>query len=256
MTSSEPLELAVSIDASPDTVFHTLVDPASFAEWMGAAMGKATIDPRVGGDVTVTFPHGLVVRGEVLELSPPTRLVLSWGVEGGDPFPPGATRVEFTVEPHGPGGARLRLRHHGLPDDKQRRDHRGGWNLYLSVLAARAAKTQHGDKLASVVGDWFAAWRESDASARANVLARCTSETVAFRHAYAALTGRTDLSQHIAASQQHMAGMQLEADGEPALCHGWVRFPWKVVKDGQVVSRGTNVGRLSEDSTFELVVGF
>ena len=255
MTKDAPLELDVVIDATPQTVFHTLVDPASFAVWMGAAMGKATIDPRVGGEVRVDFPSDLVVMGEVLEMEAPKRLVLSWGVKSGDPFPPGATRVEFLVEPLG-SGARLVLRHHGLPDEEQKQDHYGGWRLYTSVLAAHAASLQHGEKLGATLDAWFSAWREADAEERSALLATCTTDAVAFRHAYAALTGRQDLSQHIAASLQHMAGMRLEANGEPSLCHGWVRFPWKVTKDGQQVAEGMNVGLLGADSRFELVVGF
>jgi len=35
------------------------------------------------------------------------------------------------------GGTRVVLRHHDLPDDEQRENHRKGWTLYLDRLTTR-----------------------------------------------------------------------------------------------------------------------
>ena len=41
--------------------------------------------------------NGVPVRGEYLEVDPPHRVVISWGMAGSDDLPPGGSRVEFTL---------------------------------------------------------------------------------------------------------------------------------------------------------------
>ncbi|MGI9589960.1 MAG: SRPBCC family protein [Myxococcota bacterium] len=257
--SNVRVELQVEIAARPATVWQTLTEPESFGRWMGAAMGEAEIDPRLGGGIRVTFP-GTVVVGEITAFEAPKKLAFTWGYEGGQPVAPGASLVTLELDTlesgAAAGGTRLTLTHAGLPDEAAAAGHRGGWRLYTSVLAGLAAAAAHEAHLRPAVDGWFAAWAEPDAGRRAERLAGCTTEAVAFRHAFAALVGRDDLSGHIATSQRHMAGMTLEADGEPTLCHGFVKMPWRVVQDGAAVAAGVNFGQLDLDGRFSLVVGF
>jgi len=58
------------------------------------------------------------VRGQYLEIDPPHRVLVSWGVAGNPSMPPGATEVEFTLTPT-PAGTRLRLIHRGLPPSRK-----------------------------------------------------------------------------------------------------------------------------------------
>ena len=257
---TEELVLTVEAAARPDTVFGFFTDPESFDLWMGAAMGKARIAPRAGGEVRVDFPAfgdfpARRVRGEVTAMEPPRRFCFTWGYEGDDAFPPGSSTVQITLVPI-PRGTRVELRHAGLPTDELREAHRGGFRLYLSVLAARAADAEHLAGLDGRVSAWFEAWNTDDRSARAAALERCLGEKGEFRHAFAALRGRDDLSGHIGSSRTVMPGIRLEPRGRPELCHDTVRFGWQAVREGAVVSTGENFAVLAGDGRFALVAGF
>ncbi|MGH7543891.1 MAG: SRPBCC domain-containing protein [Gemmatimonadota bacterium] len=257
---SEELVLTVEVAARPETVFALFTDPASFDLWMGAAMGKATLVPEKGGEVRVDFPAfaefpARVVRGEVLALEPYRRFTFTWGYERSDDLPPGASTIEITLTPTDLGTT-VELRHTGLPTDELRRAHRGGFRLYLSVLAARAADAQHAAGLDGTVAAWFEAWNADDVGARRAALERCLTEDGEFRHAFAAVRGRDDLSGHIASSRAVMQGIRLEPNGRPELCHAYARFGWEAVREGGVVSTGENFAVLAGDGRFALVAGF
>src|SRR5919109_1370501 len=75
------------------------------------------------------------MRGEFVEVSPPHRVVFTWGFEDSTVgVPPGSSTVEVTLEPDG-DGTRLRLVHRDLPD-ASRADHDAGWDGMLERLAA------------------------------------------------------------------------------------------------------------------------
>lgn len=101
----------IEIEAPPEAIFSYLTDPAKLVLWMGAA---AQLDPRPGGLFSVQINPERVVRGEYLEVTPFSRLVLSWGWEGREDVPPGSSTVEITLTST-QTGTRLRLRHHNLP---------------------------------------------------------------------------------------------------------------------------------------------
>jgi uncharacterized protein YndB with AHSA1/START domain len=60
---------------------------------------------------------------------------MTWGWENNDAVPPGSTTVEITLTPEG-AGTILRLRHLGLPTDKEKHSHNEGWKQYTGNLAA------------------------------------------------------------------------------------------------------------------------
>jgi Activator of Hsp90 ATPase homolog 1-like protein len=60
--------------------------------WMGQ---HATLQPVPGGAFEVDI-NGVPVRGHYLEIDPPRRVLIAWGVTGNPALPPGATQVEFT----------------------------------------------------------------------------------------------------------------------------------------------------------------
>jgi uncharacterized protein YndB with AHSA1/START domain len=127
-------EFATSIDieAPPEIVFAHLVTPQRMLTWMGE---RADLEPLPGGCFAVDI-GGVPFRGEYVEVDEPRRVVVSWGVAGNDAFPPGASRVEFELEPT-PRGTTLRLTHTGLPDARVP-GHSAGWAHYLGRLGQAA----------------------------------------------------------------------------------------------------------------------
>lgn len=120
----------IVIDATPETIWPLLVDPARHVEWMGT---EAEIDPRPGGVYRVLARGAHQAAGEYVEVVPEEKVVFTFGWEGDEhPIPPGSTTVEISLHPEG-GKTRVRLVHRGLPDDAIA-DHTGGWTTYLDRL--------------------------------------------------------------------------------------------------------------------------
>ena len=94
-----------------EQVWRGLTDSAALSRWMF----PNDFAPRLGHHFTFQVPpnpkvgfEGLVVRCEVLECEPPSRLAFSWsaaGIEG--------TRVSFRLEPDG-DGTRVLFEHSGF----------------------------------------------------------------------------------------------------------------------------------------------
>jgi uncharacterized protein YndB with AHSA1/START domain len=133
-------EYATSIDiqAPPEVVFAHLTTAEGMVAWMGQ---HADLRPEPGGVFAVDI-NGTPMRGAYLELDPPRRVVVSWGIAGSSDFPPGTSRVEFTLTPIDTG-TRLDLRHTGLPDTRAT-GHAQGWANYLARLTLAAAGTDPG----------------------------------------------------------------------------------------------------------------
>jgi uncharacterized protein YndB with AHSA1/START domain len=130
------IEVTQRIEAPPEVVFAYLTDSRRFVKWMGVG---AELDPRPGGRYRIDVDGEHIASGQYQEVDPPHRLVMSWGWEGHPTVPPGSTTVEITLTPEA-GATVLRLRHLGLPDVGERRQHTNGWNLYTRSLAAIASK--------------------------------------------------------------------------------------------------------------------
>ena len=133
MAEEGSFETTVDLNAPVQEVFRHLTDPAAMIRWIGQ---HATLEPAPGGTFEVDI-NGVPVRGRYLEVDPPRRVVVSWGVAGSTGLPPGATRVEFTLSPT-EAGTRLHLVHRNLPPD-QAAMHGTGWGHFLSRLAPAVA---------------------------------------------------------------------------------------------------------------------
>ncbi len=130
---AEPYVTEVDIDASLEEVFRHLTDPAAMTCWMGQ---HATLEPVAGGSFEIDI-NGVPVRGRYVEVDPPRRVVVTWGIAGNPDLPPGSTEVEFTLRPTHTG-TRLRLVHRNLPDS-QAPAHAVGWKHFLDRLVITAA---------------------------------------------------------------------------------------------------------------------
>ena len=130
MTESDAVEREVRLPVPPAVAWTYWTDPERIVRWMGS---RATLEARPGGTVRVEYGNGAVMLGEVVELDPPRRLVLTWGWE--DPAEivrPGESRVEVTFEGTA-GGTLVRVRHLGLPESEGA-GHAEGWDYFLGRL--------------------------------------------------------------------------------------------------------------------------
>ncbi|HUK17529.1 MAG TPA: SRPBCC domain-containing protein, partial [Bryobacteraceae bacterium] len=66
------LDRTLVIQAAPETVFAFFTDSARWARWWGAG---STIDARPGGQMTIRYPTGVEVSGDVVEVEAPRRIV-------------------------------------------------------------------------------------------------------------------------------------------------------------------------------------
>jgi uncharacterized protein YndB with AHSA1/START domain len=128
------IELERRISATREAVFAYLTDPTRYTRWQGL---EAELDLTPGGVYRVQMTADSTVRGQYLEVDPPSRVVFTWGWEGNTELPPGSSTVEITLRADGDQTV-LHLRHSGLPDEQSRALHHEGWEMYLGRLADAA----------------------------------------------------------------------------------------------------------------------
>ena len=141
---------SVTIRATPTQVFAYLVTASGITAWMGQF---ASLNARPGGTFAVDIA-GSPIRGQFVEVDPPNRVVMTWGLAGSPDFPPGASTVSFTLTPIG-NGTRVDVVHSGLPDDRVE-GHVDGWVHFL----ARLRLVARGELLAQ--DDWMPLRRRGD----------------------------------------------------------------------------------------------
>jgi uncharacterized protein YndB with AHSA1/START domain len=124
---------SIEIEAPIEIVFEHLVRPERMTRWMGR---NAKLRPVPGGDFSVDV-NGYLVRGKYVEVEPPRRVVVSWGMAGVSDLPPGSSWVEFTLTPT-TRGTTVNLRHTALPE-RFAKTHAAGWENYLNRLDVAAS---------------------------------------------------------------------------------------------------------------------
>ena len=140
---TQTIRREILIPQPREQVWRAITDSATLAEWMF----PNDFEPRVGHHFTFRVPanpkvnfDGLIVRCEVLECEPPSRLAFSWSAGG----PVENTRVSFRLEPDG-DGTRLLFEHSGFdvsqPFGEQAfKGAEFGWAKMLEQLAAVVAR--------------------------------------------------------------------------------------------------------------------
>ena len=147
---SATIQREVRFPQAPESVWRAIAESDALADWMY----PNDFEPRVGHHFTFRVPpksevgfEGLVVRCEVLECEPPSRLVFSWSVAG----PVVNTRVSFRLEPDG-DGTRVFFEHSGfdLTQPFGNQAFKGadfGWAKMLeqlaSTIASKASDSNH-----------------------------------------------------------------------------------------------------------------
>ena len=138
-TDTRTVTVERRLNGSPEEAFAYFVDPEMHVLWLGT---HAELDPSPGGVYLIEMAPGSRVRGRYVELDPPRRIVLEWGIEADpDPnmpavvysVPPHSTTVEITFADDGDGTI-VRLVQTGLRDDAAAGFTTFGWTGYLDRL--------------------------------------------------------------------------------------------------------------------------
>ena len=240
----------ILIRARPATVFRYFTDSTRFANWWGPG---STIDPRPGGRVHIVYPGGVTAGGEMVTIEPERRIVFTYGYDQKPNdtsvlIERGGSRVTITLAPHAEGTS-LTIAHE-VAEERLRDEHAAGWCFQLSLFANIAAREEHADVAATIDG-FFEAWSETDPRQRDGLLAAVATQDICFRDAYATITGRDELLEHIVAVQRHMPDVTLKREGVPQQVQGVALVRWTAGK-----ASGTNVVRLAADGRIADVVGF
>ena len=245
------LDRSLVIKARRDTVFRFFTDPMRWAAWWGDG---STIEPRPQGLMRIRYPDGTEAVGEVVEVTPPERLVFTYGYAKGTPVPPGGSLVTIILEEHR-DGTELRLTH-AFAETSVRDQHLQGWRYQLSLFANVVTNEVHGDA-ADVIDRWFAAWSEPDDSVREAAVGRIASSDVRMRDRFSAIAGLDDLLAQLAAVRRFMPGIQLRRQGDVRQCQGLALADWVMVTSaGEQRGGGTNVFELAADGRIVSVTGF
>ncbi|UQA59787.1 SRPBCC family protein [Polyangium aurulentum] len=124
------------IATTPEKLWTALTDGKFTQEYWGGR--RVESDWKPGSPVFFRTTNGApdVVRAKVIEVDPPSRLVMSWTREIAPqtPLPP-ATRVIFTIDPAGPVNVKLTVVHEEFEPGSEVEDGlRNGWPAILSSL--------------------------------------------------------------------------------------------------------------------------
>jgi len=250
MNLPHALDRVITIQAPREIVFSFFTDEAKWASWWGAG---STIDPKVGGRVSIKYPGNVEVSGEVLEIRRPSQLVFTYGFNSGKPIPPGSSRVTIALEAIG-DATRLQLTH-AFAEVPVRDEHVQGWRYQLALFSNAVLNLVHAE-VESRVDAWFKIWTEVSDDARKAGLAKLVSESIAFRDRYSATDGIGDLSAHIGASQRFMPGIRMERRGAVRHCQGTAIADWTAFgADGAQLATGSNVFVLGGDGRIGSVTG-
>ena len=134
-TETSVYERTLSIDASPETVWEFFVEPEKLMRWKGI---NADLDAQPGGIFRCEVIPGHVARGEFVEVDRPNRLVYTWGWDGNEGVPPGASTIVVELTAEGDGTS-LHFVHKDLPGAEAVASHAHGWDHYLPRLELAAA---------------------------------------------------------------------------------------------------------------------
>ena len=125
-------EKSVLVPLDPDATFALLTEPERLRRWQAVT---ARVELRAGGEYRWTIVPGHTASGTITEVEPGKRLVFTFGWEGSEDLPPGASTVTITLEPV-EGGTEVRLVHSGLTPE-QAAGHLEGWTHYAEQACRR-----------------------------------------------------------------------------------------------------------------------
>ena len=252
------LTRTVWIGATREIVFSYFTDSGRWANWWGAG---STIEAHAGGQMYIRYPNGTEVRGDVVDVTTPDRIVFTYGYVTGSPIALGSSRVTISLREH-KGGTMLEL-FHEFAEAPVRDQHIQGWRFQLSLFANVVLNGLHEPTATALVDAWHSAWAMTDEGARGIELQRIATPEVEFRDRYSTLRGYEDMMAHITASQRYMPGIKLQRKGNVVHSQGHLLAGWAATgPDGKdptakiILMSGSNTYTLAADGRIESVVGF
>ena len=153
-------------------------------------------------------------------------------------------------------GVRGSICAHDFADAGVRDEHVQGWRYQLSVFGNVVTDLVNAGA-ANAVDAWFAAWSETNESARRRALDTIATSEVSFRDRFSLLDGIDDVVPHITATQRFMPNMHLKRRGDIRHCQGTLLVNWVAMSgDGQERGTGMNVFTLDAGGKITSVIGF
>lgn len=111
-------------------------------------------------------------------------------------------------------------------------------------------------ELTQVIADYGAAWRETDADTRLQLLSRCFAEDGRYVDPTAEVTGRQALSTHIGEVLQSSGGT-VDITSKPVSHHNVVHFTWHMLSsDGAKMVDGHDFIQLDDNGMIASLSGF
>jgi hypothetical protein len=110
----------------------------------------------------------------------------------------------------------------------------------------------------TAVASYIAAWNETDADKRREVIARAWNEGGSYIDAHRGGTGHDAIDEMIAAVQQHLPGYRVRLSSGIEAHHGRVRFSWQAggQPDAPLFIAGTDFATIAPDGRLDAVTGF
>jgi uncharacterized protein YndB with AHSA1/START domain len=135
------LRMERTFNAPRQAVFDAWTSPEVLKRWWPAGADwdtpVAEVDVRVGGRLRLVMrsPDGEEFggTGEYVEIVPPERLVYTWTWDGHEGHR-GSQLVEVEFTERGDGTTTVVLTNTGLEDERDRREHREGWDASFDNL--------------------------------------------------------------------------------------------------------------------------
>jgi len=123
MATARPISMTASVNASPSEVFDALTDPRKIRKWSGQS---GRVEATVGGKFEMFDGW---VTGKVLSYHRGKTISYTWHAADWD-NEVRPSIVKFSLSPSRTG-TKISLKHSGLPDQKSRKEHKGGWTEFV-----------------------------------------------------------------------------------------------------------------------------
>lgn len=105
------------------------------------------------------------------------------------------------------------------------------------------------------VAAYIAAWNETDAARRRDLIDQCWAESATYTDPMADVAGRDGLNTLIEGFHTQMPGAGIAVTTSADEHHGRIRFGWKL-ENGPQALEGIDVGHLNDDGRLESIIGF